>query len=67
MEKMAYSHHINPSAHIAYIRAGHNSDFAFQKAISGAPMLPKKKEILQQKSGATKVTKRAKTRLQKVV
>jgi hypothetical protein len=58
-EKMAYSRHSNPSSHIAYIRAGHNSDFAFQKAISGAPM-PKKQEIPQQKSVATKVIKRAK-------
>jgi hypothetical protein len=37
-ERMAFSRHSNPSSHIAYIRAGHNSDFAFQKAVSGAPM-----------------------------
>jgi hypothetical protein len=66
-EKIAYSCHSNPSSHIAYIRAGNNSDFAFEKAVPGAPM-PKKKEILQQKSVATKVTKMAKkTSIQKVV
>jgi hypothetical protein len=58
-EKMAYSRHSNPSSHIAYIRAGHNSDFAFQKAVSGAPM-PKKKAILQQKSVVTNAAKMAK-------
>jgi hypothetical protein len=42
-EKMAYSCHSNPSSDIAYIRAGHNSDFAFQKAISGAPKWQKGK------------------------
>jgi hypothetical protein len=48
-ERMAFSRHSNPGSHIAYIRAGHNSDFAFQRAVSGAPM-PKKKEIMKQKT-----------------
>jgi hypothetical protein len=48
-EQMAFSRHNNASSHIAYIRAGHNSDFAFQKAVSGAPM-PKKKQLLQNQS-----------------
>jgi hypothetical protein len=65
-EQMAFSWHSNASSHIAYIRAGHNSDFSFQKAISGAPM-PKKKEIVKTKSMATKVAKMAKTKLRKVM
>jgi hypothetical protein len=60
---MAFSRHSNPSSHIAYVRAGHNSDYNFQKAVSGAPM-PKKKEILARKAMATKVAKMKKTRLQ---
>jgi hypothetical protein len=63
---MISSHRSNPSSHIANIRASNNSDFAFQKVVSGAPM-PKKKEILQQKSVATKVVKIVKTRLHNVV
>jgi hypothetical protein len=55
-ERMAFSRHSNPNSHIAYIRAGHNSDFAFQKAVSGAPM-PKKKEILQKKAVVKKGAK----------
>ncbi len=64
-ERMAFSRHTNASSHLAYIRAGHNSDFAFQKAVSDAPM-PKKKEILQQKSVATKVTKWQKQKSRKL-
>jgi hypothetical protein len=52
-ERMSFSRHSNPASHIAYIRAGHNSDFAFQKAVSGAPM-PHKKEILVKKFSAAK-------------
>jgi hypothetical protein len=37
-EQMVVSHHNNPSSYIAYIFAGHNSNFTFQKAISGATM-----------------------------
>jgi hypothetical protein len=59
-ERMAFWHHGNPSSHIAYIQDGHNSDFAFQKAISSAP-ITKKKEILEKKSTAKKVTKIAKS------
>jgi hypothetical protein len=55
-EHMTFSHHSNPSSHIVYIRAGHNSNFAFQKAVSGAPK-PKKKELLQKHSMAEKVLK----------
>jgi hypothetical protein len=58
-KQMAFSWHSNASSHIAYIRAGHNSDFSFQKAISGAPM-PQKKEIMKAKAMATKVAKMAK-------
>jgi hypothetical protein len=57
-----FSFHSNPSSYIAYIQAGHNSDFAFQKTVSGMPM-PKKEEILLQKSVDTKVGKVAKTKL----
>ena len=56
-ERMAFSRHNNASSHIAYIRAGHNSDFSFQKAVSGAPM-PKKKEILKKQSLAKKIAKK---------
>jgi hypothetical protein len=45
-ERMAFSCHSNPSSHITYIQTGHNSDFSFQKAVSGA-LLRKKKEILK--------------------
>jgi hypothetical protein len=62
-EQMAFSRHSNASSHIAYIRAGHNSDFSFQKAISGAPPIPKKKEIVKTKAMATKVAKMAKAKL----
>jgi hypothetical protein len=48
-EQMAFSRHNNPSSHIAYIRAGHNSDFLFQKAVSGASM-PTKKQLLHNQS-----------------
>ena len=48
-EQRAFSRHNNASSHIAYICAGHNSDFAFQKAVSGAPM-PKKKQLLHNQS-----------------
>jgi hypothetical protein len=58
-ERMAFSRHSNPSSHIAYIRAGHNSDFAFQKAISGAPM-PAKKSILARQAATKKVAKATK-------
>jgi hypothetical protein len=43
---------------------GHNSDSAFQKAVSGAPM-PKKKENLQEQSATKKVTKNGKAKFQK--
>ena len=59
-ERMASSRHSNANSHIGYIRAGHNSDFDFQKAVSGAPM-PKKKEILRSKSMVTNVARMAKT------
>jgi hypothetical protein len=49
-KQMDFSRHSNTSSHIAYIRAGHNSDFSFQKAIYGAPM-PKKKEIACEDKG----------------
>jgi hypothetical protein len=57
-EQVAFSCHNNPSSHIPYIRAGNNSDFAFQKAVSGAPM-PKKKQLLQKYSMREKILKRA--------
>jgi hypothetical protein len=63
-KQMAFSWHSNASSHIAFIRAGHNSDFSFQKAISGAPM-PKKKEIVKTKTRAIKVAKMAKAKLWK--
>jgi hypothetical protein len=65
-KQMDFSRHSNASSHIAYIRAGHNSDFSFQKAISGAPM-PKKKEIVKTKAMATKVAKMAKMKLRKAM
>ncbi len=58
-ERMCFTRHSNPSSHIAYIRAGHNSNFAFQKAVSRAPM-PKKKEIIQKNSAVTKISKATK-------
>jgi hypothetical protein len=64
-ERMAFSRHTNASSHIAYIRAGHNSDFAFQKAVSGAP-LPNKKDILKKRTATKKGVRMAKKKLQKV-
>jgi hypothetical protein len=55
-ERMAFSCHSNPNLHITYIRAGHNSNFAFQKAVSGAPV-PQKKEILKKKAVVEKGAK----------
>jgi hypothetical protein len=67
VESMAYSCHSNPSSHISYIQAGHNSDFAFQKAVSGVPMPKKKGDSLAEVRG-NKVVKVVKTRIhQKVV
>jgi hypothetical protein len=63
-ERMAFARHSNPSSHIAYIRAGHNSDFAFQKAVSGAPM-PAKKEILAGQATAKKVQKAGRKKVKK--
>jgi hypothetical protein len=63
-ERMAFSRHSNAQSHIAYIRAGHNSDFSFQKAVSGAPM-PKKKVILRKKAVATKAFKASQKEAQK--
>jgi hypothetical protein len=56
-ERMAFARHSNPSSHIAYIRAGHNSDFAFQKAVSGAPM-PKKKQIVAKHAAVVSIEKK---------
>jgi len=60
-ERMAFSRHSNASSHIAYIRSGHNSDFAFQKAVSGAPM-PTKKIILSEQALKTKLMKSTKAK-----
>jgi spore germination cell wall hydrolase CwlJ-like protein len=65
-KQMAFSWHSNASSHITCIRAGHNSDFSFQKAISSA-LMPKKKEIVKTKAMATKVAKMAKTKLRKAI
>jgi hypothetical protein len=45
---MLFAHHTSASTHLAYVRPGHNSNFAFQKSVSGAPMPTKKKILLQQ-------------------
>jgi hypothetical protein len=45
---MSFSHHTNAGSHLAYARSSHNSDYAFQKSVSGAPMPTKKKILLQQ-------------------
>jgi hypothetical protein len=63
-ERMSFSRHNNPSLHIAYICAGHNSNFSFQKAVSGAPTMPNKKEILEKKSIGVKIEKVVKHDLQ---
>jgi hypothetical protein len=47
-ERMSFARHTSANSHLAYIRPGHNSDFAFQKSVSGAPMPTKKKILLQQ-------------------
>jgi hypothetical protein len=62
-ERMAFSRHSSASSHIAYIRAGHNSDFAFQKAVSGAPM-PAKKVIRADHATTKKLAKATKKKLQ---
>jgi hypothetical protein len=59
---MAFSHHSNPSSHIAYIQAGHSLNYAFQKAVLGAPM-PKKKEILQEQSATQKCGKKCESKV----
>jgi hypothetical protein len=60
-EQMKFSRHSNPSSHIAYVRAGHNSDFAFQKVISGAPM-PNKKLILSDQAATKQLARMTKTK-----
>jgi hypothetical protein len=65
-KQMAFSQHSNATSHITCIKAGHNSDLSFQKAISGAPM-PKKKDIEKMKDTAAKVAKMAKMKLKNVI
>jgi hypothetical protein len=58
-ERMSFARHMSANSHLAYIRPGHNSDFAFQKSVSGAPM-PTKKKILLQQADMVRESKKAK-------
>jgi hypothetical protein len=55
---MSFARHMNASSHLAYVRSGHNSDYAFQKSVSGAPM-PTKKNILLQQAAMKRAAKKA--------
>jgi hypothetical protein len=44
-KRSLFAHHTSASSQLADVRPGHNSDFAFQKSVSGAPMPTKKKDI----------------------
>jgi hypothetical protein len=57
-ERMSFARHTNASSHLAYVRSGHNSDYAFQKSVSGAPM-PTKKNILLQQAAMKRAVKKA--------
>jgi hypothetical protein len=57
-ERMSFARHRNASSHLAYVRSGHNSDCAFQKSVSGAPM-PTKKNILLQQAATKRAAKKA--------
>jgi hypothetical protein len=58
-ERMLFARHTSANSHLAYVRPGHNSDFAFQKSVSGAPM-PTKKKILLQQAATMRESKKAK-------
>ncbi len=58
-ERMSFARHTSEKSHRHYVRPGHNSDFAFQKSVSGAP-IPTKKMILFQQASTMRAAKRVK-------
>jgi hypothetical protein len=63
-ERMSFARHTSEKSHRHYVRPGHNSDFAFQKSVSGAPM-PTKKNILLQQASTMRAAKRVKGKVPK--